>query len=665
MNLILLLYSIALFAVTSQALAPPGPWDAFNYAPASRTVRPLYIHGTFGTVTDAEKLVESSSSSATLSGNGSYVTLDFGKEVGGLISLDIVNTTTTATFSLSFTESPVFISPTESDDSSKTVPTMNSDGVEAVPAPLTVGTFTMPPGLLRGGFRYLTIVSNADDALSIANVRLNITFEPEMTGSLREYTGYFYAKDSAAEDVDLLNKLWYGGAYTVQTNIIGANTARQPAGLLPGWANNASGGPVTGPILVDGAKRDRNVWPGDMGISSHTRQVSVSDLYPLNNSLRVMLSTQNPMTGALNYSGPPINGQGSDTYISWSLIGLYNYYLYSGDLSTVEYLWSNYTKAVAFLESQVDTSGLMYVAEQWSNDWGREGGTGHNSAANALLYQTLITAAELASAVGDANLATAYSTNATSVKAAFNKLLWDATAGMYRDNETTTMHPEDANSYAVLYNLTQTPQQNTQISDGLTNFWTPIGPVTPELADTIIPFIGGFELQAHFIAGNGSRALDLMRREWGYIHYTNLSVHSTFLEGFTANGSLGYRAAAGYNYDYSYTSHSHGWSTGPTPALTFYVVGMQVTSPQGRTWRVAPVLSGLSAAEGGYETNLGWFGVKWSLDDGTLTVFVSTPVGTSGTVILPGSGVIRVDGKESGNGSVSLSGGNHTLVQQL
>jgi hypothetical protein len=24
-----------------------------------------------------------------------------------------------------------------------------------------------------------------------------------------------------------------------------------------GWANNASGGPVVGPILVDGAKRDR------------------------------------------------------------------------------------------------------------------------------------------------------------------------------------------------------------------------------------------------------------------------------------------------------------------------------------------------------------------------------------------------------------------------
>jgi hypothetical protein len=33
--------------------------------------------------------------------------------------------------------------------------------------------------------------------------------------------------------------------------------------------------------------------------------------------------------------------------------------------------------------------------------------------------------------------------------------------------------------------------------------------------------------------------MDLLRREWGYMLNTNLSVQSTLLEGFTANGSLG------------------------------------------------------------------------------------------------------------------------------
>lgn len=127
--------------------------------------------------------------------------------------------------------------------------------------------------------------------------------------------------------------------------------------------------------------------PGDMGISTHTELVSTNDLLPSKNSLVVMFSTQDPTTGALQYSGPPINAQGSDTYIAWSLIGTHSVWLYTGDLAFVKDVWGNYTKALAFLESQVDNTGFMDVPQAFSNDWGRVGGTGHNSAMNVLLYQ--------------------------------------------------------------------------------------------------------------------------------------------------------------------------------------------------------------------------------------------------------------------------------------
>src|SRR5947208_391674 len=103
-----------------------------------------------------------------------------------------------------------------------------------------------------------------------------------------------------------------------------------------------------------------------MGISTHTQLVSTNDLIATKNSLAVMFSTQNQSTGALSYSGPPIVAppgfpSGSDTYICWTLIGLHNYYLYSGDLDFVKTVWTNYTKAVAFLEGQVDDTGLVNV----------------------------------------------------------------------------------------------------------------------------------------------------------------------------------------------------------------------------------------------------------------------------------------------------------------
>ena len=124
-----------------------------------------------------------------------------------------------------------------------------------------------------------------------------------------------------------------------------------------------------------------------MGISANTHLLWSTDLLPIKNSLLVMFSTSDPVSGALNYSGPPINAQGSDTYISWTLIGTHTYWLYSNDTEFVQRVWTNYTKAVAFLENQVDSTGLMDVPIAFMNDWGRDGGSGHNSAANALLYQ--------------------------------------------------------------------------------------------------------------------------------------------------------------------------------------------------------------------------------------------------------------------------------------
>ena len=60
--------------------APKGPWDKFNYAPKSRTVWAQSIRQVEGTVKNAHNLA-TKTGVATLSGNQSYVTLDFGFEV--------------------------------------------------------------------------------------------------------------------------------------------------------------------------------------------------------------------------------------------------------------------------------------------------------------------------------------------------------------------------------------------------------------------------------------------------------------------------------------------------------------------------------------------------------------------------------------------------------
>lgn len=661
-----------IFALESIALAPSGPWDAFNLAPSSRTVYPVKINRSSGHVVNADALV-TQSGTTTLSGNYSYVTLDFGKEVGGLTSLTFDKVSSTSTISLSFTESPLFIRPYASDDSGDGDYTTRFDGVESIPAPLSVGYWTQPIEKLRGGFRYLTIVSNADAPVSFSNVSCYLTFSPDLE-NLQDYSGYFYAKDPVSEDEDFLTKVWYSGAYTVQTDIIPYTQGRGRPPNNSGWLNNHTLGSFGPSVLSDGAKRDRAIWPGDMGISVPTAFVSTNDLNPTRNSLSTLFLYQNPVTGSLPYLGEPDATGESETYHLWTLIGVYNYVLYTGDFDWLSNIWTNYTKGVAYIAGQVDSSGFANFSAG-NQDWGRQGMGGYNSEGNALYYRALVTGALLATWRNDSSLASAYTHNATALKTRFNEAFWDAEQGMYVDNTTTTLAAEDGNSLAILFNLTDSQERANNVSQGLTKYWNDIGSVTPELPDMIAPFIGGFEIQAHFAAGNDDLAMDLLRREWGYMLYTNISVQSTLLEGYTSNGSLYYRSQFGYFYDPSYTSHSHGWSTGPNSALTFYVLGLNPITPQGQTWSVAPHLSGLSAAQGGFETPLGWFGVNWTFNNQTsstattsqvFTLKITTPKNTSGTVTFPFVGSkITVNGKQiNANGStlLKLDGGSHTIA---
>lgn len=103
----------------------------------------------------------------------------------------------------------------------------------------------------------------------------------------------------------------------------------------------------------------------------------------------------------------------------------------------------------------------------------------------------------------------------------------------------------EANSLiSVLANLTLDSTQDSVISSNLKSRWGPYGAPAPECASTpatISPFAGGFELEAHFVAGDPVAALDLMRIEWGSFMLDDPRMtNSTFIEGYSADGSLHY-----------------------------------------------------------------------------------------------------------------------------
>lgn len=631
MKTIALFVTAALLTLCAGSESDAEPWQQFVFSPASRNPAPVAIHSVVG---DASVVNSSCSGRYVLHMRaGSRVSVDFGVEVGGHVSFNAQSEGATP-LSLAFAESPSFVR--EISDDTGAAPTMDWDQALDVTLQGNLSGkvfYETPPERFRGGFRFLTF--NALEDVTVSNISCAIGFATNMP-DLRGGSGYFYTPDPASE---MLNRVWYAGAYTIQTNIAPADTGRWLPQVRPGWAYNATLS-VASPCLVDGAKRDRAVWPGDLGISGPIAMLAYGEYgrEAVHNSIETLFYYQNATTGALPFAGPATgsfrNGAQSDTYHTWGLISIYDYALYSGDREWVETHWENITRGVEYIVERLDPeTGLQEQVHE--NDWARGNTGGFNSALNALDYYALLSLASLSL---DESQASSWSEAADRLKTQFNALLWDEDAGLYRDNPDSDIYPQDGNSLALLYGLTETSSQRAAISEGLERNWNEIGPVTPELADTISPFISGLELLAHLHgAENPTRALALLRRLWGYLidGSPETMTGSTFVEGMAANGSLYYRSEAGYKYDAAYTSLSHGWSAGPTTALVTGILGLRITGLGGREWELRPQLGDLQSVRAGFDTGLGWFEAVVDISDGLLTIEATAPSGTRGTVYIP------------------------------
>jgi len=627
------------------AVAPTGPWSSYMLSPSTRTLAPVAIFKTNGTVQNPNNLL--TGSAAMISGRGSYVVLDFGKEVGGIVTLSFPAAGSNAeSVGLAFTESSEYVGPI-SDGSNTGLnagASSSTDGAIYASVNSTGGTsYTMPAASLRGGFRYLTLFMNSNGWVHLSNVRLNFTPAPTMADP-SAYPNYFYSND------DLLNKLWYAGAYTVQTNTIAPNQGRKLVNT--GWDNSAvvSGGTT---VLTDAAKRDRTVWSGDLGISAPTAYVSTSDTLSVKNALQRMYDSQQT-SGELPYSGPPFDFYGSDTYHLWSLIGTEIYYLYTGDIDWLRSVWPKYKLGMSFIQAKVNGShGLLNVTG--TNDWARNNQGGENIAANAMLYRALATGATLATALGDGAAATSYSSAAATLKTRINTTLWDASTGAYRDNPTSTLYPQDGNSLAVWYGVTDNTDKPAAVARYLNGNLGTLGALTPEWGNNISGFAGSMQLMAMSQASRDVDALNLMRRQWGFMYNHPTRGTKTFWEGFGADGGSG-------GYAPWFVSYAHGWATGPTSALTFYTLGISPVTAKGQQYSVIPHPGDLTHVEGQLTFD-GNKRVKNSYDhaaDGsfTMTVDSTTHTGSVGTIAVPRFGIDRrvtIDNVEVWNGSTFTS----------
>lgn len=535
-----------------------------------------------------------------LQGKGDGIIFDFGKEVGGLTTLRFGATSNASqSVSIAYSESAYYWIGGDHSNGGK-----GPDGLIDTGSIKPHTAYTVPVNHMRGGFRYMHIALATDGYAEIDKLpSIHFTAAPTM-GDPSAWANHFYSSD------DLLNRIWYGAGYTTQLCCIDPAHGRQWPPPASGWNNSASCG--TGEtILVDGAKRDRMVWPGDMGVSVATAFVSTGDTLSSRNALDTLFAYQDP-SGMLPYVGPPIAtekkpGQegGSDTYHLWALIGVHGVAIYSPDGSLwLRTKWAAFQRGVEASLAKRVASGLMSVNRK--SDWQRGGQGGENCPANMLLFRVCTCAAELALVVGNRTVASRYSQAADELKAAIFEHLWDDSKGAFFDNRARprALYPQDGNALSAWFNVTNA-EQSVRVSDYLHSNWGDFGASSPEWDDDIGNFPGSMEVHAHMAAGRASRAHALMRLQWGYQLAKPESTQSTFWEGYHKDGSFAFQGI--------YMSNAHGWATGPAAALSFGTLGLRPLAPGGAEFAFAPSFGGLTFCRGRLSFGAGFVDAAWNV----------------------------------------------------
>ncbi|KAI0110934.1 Six-hairpin glycosidase-like protein [Nemania sp. FL0031] len=400
--------------------------------------------------------------------------------------------------------------------------------------------------------------------------------------------------------------------------------------------------------IVDGSRRDRVAYAGDLDISGGAALASTHGLKYFLGSLELLGSyqvttgffiptakiQQEPLPNPLN-----VNITGLIGYSFNILTAAATLYMHTGDAAFAREWGPKAQKMLDWADSQTLENGLFNLSDvSFGGDWNyydppQAGVVTKFNVVYAYALQECLTLLE----DGGIDIAV-YKERLSELRHAIDSQLWsDGLQAYYLSESISDGFGQDSNALAILAGVNLDPAHSTQtiLSTLSKDLMTAAGPlafssgvVESGFQRGISPFASAYHLRAALDSKNGTSALELLNTLWlPMVDESNANYTGTMWEYVDAEGRPGLGIT---------TSLCHGWSAGPTAELSKYVLGVMPTRPGWVEFRIAPLTLGLKAAEGKVPTIKGSIYVKWDFDErGLLSVVVDAPGGTRGTIYLP------------------------------
>lgn len=518
-----------------------------------------------------------------------------------------------------------------------------------------VGSLPIAAGVATGTWHSVTT--------SLAGNQVSVTLDGTTLGTL----------DASAAASMLLTSYGSAGFFNVPASQATYRNLAVTASGTALYANSLQGASALAdfaadtnalPLLIDGAKRDRTVWSGDIAVAAPTLFYTSAQSDAVAGSIRLLGSyrlangevstTHSPQDPLISTAADPYGSSSfySTQYSMYFIAILHDYVQYTGDTSLLQEQWSTAQGELAYLRTLVDGNGLIAVGASDAQDWlpnFTSPVTGEVTSTNMLYYQVLNQAADLASQLGDSSAATTYTQRAAELKQAINARLYNASSGYYGVSATSlTALAQDANALAIWTGVAPQGSAATILANVEKQLANPYGRLAfasdSGRSAVVSPFTSDMEVRARFASGDTRGALSLIGTLWGNMvaagdNYTGTTWEALGTDGLPVSVQ---------------TSLAHGWSSGPTSALSRYVLGVRPAAPGYRQWLIKPQPGDLQWAVGAVPTPYGAISVKWGrASSGTFTLNLEVPAGTTGSVALPASGTVRVNGTVASSASSS------------
>ncbi|KAH6855350.1 Six-hairpin glycosidase-like protein [Chaetomium sp. MPI-CAGE-AT-0009] len=401
------------------------------------------------------------------------------------------------------------------------------------------------------------------------------------------------------------------------------------------------------PVSVDGSRRDRIAYAGDLDVAGSAALTSTHGLEFIEGTLELFASVQ----AAPGFFTPTVKIQQEplSTPLDVNITGLIGYswnlltavsqtYTHTGDLALASEWAPRIVRMLDWSHSQTLPNGLFNLSDAtFGGDWNYydPAQSGVVTKFNVLYaYALQETAGLLADAGVDVSV---YRDRLAALRAAIDQHLWSDELGAYVYSESIRDgFGQDSNAIAILAHVNLDPSHSTQtiLSTLSRELATPKGPLAFSsgvlqhgFQRYISPYASAYHLRAALASQNATAARELLDSLWAPMaDVNNANYTGCFWETLDGSG----RPAFGVH-----TSLCHAWAAGPTAELSRFVLGAQPTKPGWGEWAVAPQTLGLSSAVGKVPTPLGAIRVDWKFCGTLLTMSVEAPAGTTGMITLP------------------------------